>query len=190
MSTRVITPPFIASYAYVWEARSTQNEDGTQGEPKFSMLMLFDKSQDMTPIKKAIKEALEGKWGNRPPKSLRNPLRDGDAEYEDDEMYTNRWFVRASSKTKPGILDRDKEEITDPDKFYSGCIAVATINAFAYDVRGNRGISFGLNNIVKLRNGPRLDGRISADKDFEDVDVDTYKVPDSFGSDDDDEFGF
>lgn len=187
MSTRLTTPPFLASYVYVWKPRNPM--EGQAGDPKYSVLMLFDKSQDINIVKLAIKEAVQNKWGGKPPKGLRNPIRDGDAEHEGDSVYENRWFIRASSKTKPGVLNRDKERITNEDDFFSGCIAVATINAFAYDNSGNKGVSFGLNNIIKLRSGPRLDGHIDAEDDFDDVDVESYEVPEGFGSDDED-FGF
>ena len=54
----------------------------------------------------------------------------------------------------------------------------ASFTAFAYDNNGNVGVSFGLNNVQKLREGTRLDNRVAATDEFtadltqEPVDID------------------
>ena len=56
--------------------------------------------------------------------------------------------------------------ITDHAEVYSGCKVRATLSVFAYEKAGNRGVSFGLNNVQKLDDGERLDGRLKAEDDF------------------------
>ena len=41
-----------------------------------------------------------------------------------------------------------------------------SITAFGYDVKGNKGISFALNNVQKWADGERLDGRVRAEDEF------------------------
>ena len=90
-------------------------------------------------------------------------------------------FLNANSNTKPGIVDKDLNEILDPEEVYSGCWGRASINFFAYDSNGNRGVGVGLNNIQKLRDGERLGAaRASAESDF----------GDGFDDDDDDDEDF
>ena len=72
--------------------------------------------------------------------------------------------------------DGKPERITHPSQIYSGCIVRASLNAFAYDRAGNRGISLGLNNIQKLADGERLDGRLKAEDDFEALDHRTSEL--------------
>ena len=181
-STKVTTPKFRASYANVFIARAINEGE----DPKYSITMLFNKNDPgLKRMKIAAKVARDAKWGNKPPKNLRNPFRDGDEEEDKGDAYKGKIFVYASGKSKPGILDADKIDITSAEEFYSGCYARATINAFAYDTKGNKGISFGLNNLQKLGDGERLDGHTSADDDF-----DVYEPEDSDTQDGDDDPGF
>jgi hypothetical protein len=78
-------------------------------------------------------------------------------------------------------VDRRLQEIIDSTEVYSGCYAKVSINAFPYSVSGNKGVSFGLNHVQKLRDGDFLGGRSKAEDDFDDEgdDEDDYDDPDS-----------
>ena len=57
----------------------------------------------------------------------------------------------------------------EPEEIYSGCYVRASINAYAFNIQGNSGVSFGLNNIQKVRDGEPLGGGGSkAEDDFDD----------------------
>ena len=71
---------------------------------------------------------------------------------------------------KPGIVDRQLNEIIDSTEVYSGCYARASINFFPYNQAGNKGIACGLNNIQKLEDGEYLGGRSRPEDDFEALD--------------------
>jgi hypothetical protein len=79
----------------------------------------------------------------------------------------------------PGVVNPNYV-LTDADKkliervFYAGARVRASVVAFAYEYREDasgpvmkRGVSFGLNNVQKLGDGPRLDGRKAAQDEFE-----------------------
>ena len=108
-----------------------------------------------------------GKFGGKIPNkaALKLPLRDGDAE-RDDEAYANSYFVNANSPTAPQIVDRAVQPILDRSEVYSGCYAKVSINFYAFNSNGNRGIACGLGNIQKIRDGEPLGGRSSAADDF------------------------
>ena len=97
---------------------------------------------------------------------LKMPLRDGDEERPDNPEYANSMFVNCSSKIKPGIVDKDLNPIMSQDEFYSGCYGRASINFYAFNNAGNRGIACGLNNLQKLADGEALAGGASAEEDF------------------------
>jgi hypothetical protein len=60
----------------------------------------------------------------------------------------------------------------DETEVYSGAWYRAQVRAFAYENAGNKGVSFGLQNVQKLRDDDPLgSGRIPASKAFEPVDV-------------------
>ena len=63
-------------------------------------------------------------------------------------------------------------EILDSSELYSGIIGRASINFYAFNSNGNRGIACGLNNIQKLSDGTPLGGHSRAEDDFADLDDD------------------
>ena len=172
MATKVVTGLVRFSYCNVFRSRSFR--DGQ--DAKFSVCLLIPKSDTKTldKIQEAIDEAIEygisAKWGGKQPKNLHLPLRDGDEERADEAPeYEGMMFLNANSSEKPGIVDKDRNEILDADEVYSGCWGRASINFFAYDSNGHRGIGVGLNNIQKIKDGPRLGAaRASAEDDFDD----------------------
>ena len=136
------------------------------------MCLLIPKEDKTTiaKIKRAIeaaKEAGKSKWGGKIPANLKTPLRDGDEEKPDQKEYAGCYFINANANQKPGIVDAGLNEIIDPSEFYSGCYGRASINFFAYNAAGNRGIGCGLNNLQKLRDGEPLSGRTRPEDDFE-----------------------
>lgn len=161
---KVVTPEFRVSFAHVFQPQSAFDNQ----EPKYSIVMLFPKKgTDLTQLKQLLQDAAREKWGEKIPKPLRNPIRDGDEK--DMDGYKDHWFVSATSKTKPGLVDQGLQPILSAEDFYSGCYARATVTAFAYDKAGNRGIAFGLQNIQKLRDGEPFSGRTKPENDFDAV---------------------
>lgn len=169
---KVITGPSTRwSFANVWEAKSING-----GTPKFSVSLIVPKNDTKTvaKIKAAIEAAyregeakLKGNGKTVPPLSaIKTPLRDGDTERPDDPAYANAYFVNANSTTAPGIVDADRQSILERSEVYSGVYGRASINFYAYNSSGNRGIACGLNNLQKIRDGEPLGGKSRAEDDF------------------------
>jgi len=169
---KVITGPDTRwSYANVWEAKSING-----GTPKFSVSLIIPKSDTRTvaKIKAAIEAAyregeakLKGNGKTVPPLSaIKTPLRDGDTERPDDPAYANSYFINANSSTAPGIVDADRQPILERSEVYSGVYGRASINFYAFNSNGNRGIACGLNNLQKIRDGEPLGGKSRAEDDF------------------------
>ena len=169
---KVITGPETRwSYANVWEAKSING-----GTPKFSVSLIIPKSDTRTldKIKAAIEAAykegegkLKGNGKTVPPlSSIKQPLRDGDVERPDDEAYANSYFINANSATAPGIVDSNLDPILDRSEVYSGVYGRASINFYAFNSNGNKGIACGLNNLQKIRDGESLGGKSRAEDDF------------------------
>ena len=164
---KVMTPEFRVSYPSIFKPRAFA--DGM--EPKFSLVMLFDKKTNISSLKKLAAEAVAEKWPDKAkrPKNLKNPFRDG-ADRPDTAGYEGCIFVAASSKQKPGVVDANVQPIIDESEVYAGCYCRATVTCYAYDQMGNRGVAFGLQNIQKLRDGEAFSGKSKAEDDFEVVD--------------------
>ena len=177
--TKVITGPKTRfSYLNVNEPKTPMGG----GTPKYSVSLIIPKNDTVTiaKIKAAIKAAydegqskLKGNSKSVPAlEMLKTPLRDGDLEREGDEAYTNSYFINANSTTKPGVVDADRQPILETSELYSGIYGRASINFYAYNSNGNRGIACGLNNLQKLADGEPLGGHSRAEDDFADLDDD------------------
>lgn len=169
-ATLVITGLCRFSYAHVFTPKAIDENS----DPKYSVNLIIPKSDTTTVenIKKAIEAAkAAGKvnnWGGKIPANLKLPLRDGDAERPDDPVYEDAWFINASSKNQPGIVDANREQILDTTEFYSGCYGRASINFYPFAKSGNKGVAAGLNNVQKLKDADKLAGGTSAAEDFAD----------------------
>jgi len=167
--TKVTTGKVRLSYAHLFEPHGI---DGN--EPKYSVSIIIPKSDKET--LQAIKEATEqakkdgaSKFGGKVPPTVKTPLRDGDAERPDDEAYQNAYFLNANSKNKPGVVDISVQPVLDASEVYSGCYGRVTLNFYAYNANGNKGIAAGLGNVQKLEDGEPLGGFTRAEDDFDSV---------------------
>ena len=176
--TKVITGPKTRwSYANVWDPKSING-----GTPKYSVSLIIPKSDTKTveKIQAAIQAAyeegqskLKGSGKSVPALSvLKTPLRDGDAERPDDPAYADSYFINANSATAPGIVDADRNPILERSEVYSGVYGRASINLYAFNSNGNKGIACGLNNLQKISDGEPLGGKSRAEDDFADEDDD------------------
>ena len=100
------------------------------------------------------------KWGGKIPPNLKLPLRDGDIDRPDDENYQEHFFVNASSKDAPQVVDRHVQPVTDPMMVYSGCYCNVSVNFYAFNANGNRGVAAGLGNVQFVKDGERLSGQV------------------------------
>lgn len=171
--TKVTTGKVRLSYAHLFEAHAIEGN-----EPKFSVSIIIPKTDTDTlkAIKEAVAEAKEQgktKWGGKVPAGLKTPLRDGDEERPDDEAYVGSYFLNASSKNKPGIVDQNVQPILDATELYSGCYGRLTLNFYPFSASGNKGIAAGLGNVQKLEDGEPLGGFTRAEDDFDSIEEQT-----------------
>ena len=147
-----------------------------------SLIIPKSDTQTVEKIKAAIQAAyeegqskLKGNGKSVPALDLiKTPLRDGDRERPDDPTYAGCYFINANSATAPGIVEADRQPILERSEVYSGVYGRASINLYAFNSNGNKGIACGLNNLQKISDGEPLGGKSRAEDDF--------------ASDDDDEF--
>ena len=167
------------SYCHLFQPEAVA--DG--GEKKYSVSIIIPKSNTklVAEVKAAIEAAAAAgisKFGGRRPANLKTPLRDGDLERADDDAYADAWFINASSKGKPGVVkvmnvqgEKKLVEVTNEEEVYSGCYGYVSVNFFAFNNAGNKGVAAGLNNVLKTKDGTFLGGRTSAQTDFGDMDL-------------------
>lgn len=166
---KLTTPRFRVSFPHLHEPAGMEGQ-----EKKYSIVMLFPKSSDMSWAKNAIRAVMterfgadSGKW----PKGLKNPIRDGDDKESPLAGYADHFYVTARSKDKPGCVDAKCNDILDVrEELYAGSYARATVALYFYDKAGNKGVGVALNNIQKLADGEKFSGKSDAKSDFDAAD--------------------
>lgn len=170
-ATKVVTGTVRLSYVHLFEPYAQDSDQ----EEKYSCVILIPKSDKKTlkkiddAIQAAAEQGKHSRFDGKIPANLATTLHDGDEEgdLEKNPEYEGHMYMSISSKTKPGLVDADVNPILDSTEIYSGCYARVSINAFPYNYKGKKGVSFGLNHVQKVKDGDFLGGRSRAEDDFE-----------------------
>lgn len=156
-----------------------KNEDGSEGDPKYSATFLIDpNSVDVEKYDAVIKalynEAKESKFKGLPITSnkLWKPLRDGAdwlEEHPDQTEFEGMLFLKASTKSQPAVFDEDGNEMIDLSEIKSGDYVRASLTGYTFNKAGNRGFGFFLNSVKKIEEGDALGGTVATHDDYEDA---------------------
>jgi hypothetical protein len=190
-STHYLTPIGRVSFCNVWKPRKDTDV--------YDITLILDQPKDMSEkdkqrwnkLKELLSETKKEKW----PKSstpVGCPIRTGKG-YKTDEFfsdpldidkyteYKDKIVIKATSYGRqPEIIGPDKEEIINIADFYSGCYAILSLTAFAYDKNGKKGVSFGVQHIMKVKDGTPFVGNAGkAAEAFGEVDADDFSVVDA-----------
>ena len=171
---RVVTPEAILSFPRL-DKPSKVDPTNENEEAKYNAVFMFSEGTDLNELKAVILAVGKARWGAKFVEMLKlgqvkTPLRsDGNPKYFPKGVS----YISPRSKNKPGLVMPYPDEsgelpaiCTDPSIFYAGAKVRASVTAFAYDRLGNKGVSFGLNSVQWVGDGPRLDGG-DPQKDFD-----------------------
>ena len=167
-ATKVITDKVQINYSNLFVPRAASADQ----DPKYGACFLIDKNDKATMDKIKAAEAaaqLQGArlWNGTPPTGIKSSVRDGDSEKPDNLAFSGRYFLNASSKTPPGIVDRNLQEVSDPAQIGNGSFVRASLSFFAYKHAENAGISCRLNHVQLLGRGELPSNRSIAANDFD-----------------------
>jgi hypothetical protein len=172
---KVTTPVGRLSFPSLFTPTSFSEEQ----EKKFECTLLFPKdSADLSKMKALAADAVQEKFGDKVPRILRNPFRDGDEK--DLDGYAGHWYVKFSSAKRPRLYDLALSEIIDPDEIYAGCYVRVSASVYAYSKAGNNGVAFGLLGVQKVKDGSAFGTVFKAEEDF----FDSAEVAKSVGATD------
>lgn len=162
-----------ASYVHIFQPQAPMNG---VGDAKYSITLLIPKSDVTTinmiyaEIEKAKQEGIQKVFNGTMPAMLSMPIYDGDGKRPNGEDFgeecRGHMVIRASSKDQPSIVDANIQPILNPSEVYSGCYIRASINFYAYNQAGNRGVGCGLNAVQKITDGDPLTARVTAQEAF------------------------
>lgn len=177
--TRIVLKGVRVSYCNLWNPKEVTDDAGNVTGSQYGCQLLVPKDgkfarENESKIDKAIKHIKEkdkSKLANKAgivPSNLKVAKRDGDTDptYEGNEVYKNMWVINCTNKkNRPGIVNSQRQPILEEEEVYSGMWVFASITFGAYDNDG-KGIAAFINNVMKIRDDERLDGRISAEDEF------------------------
>lgn len=182
---------------YVTLAKPRAMEEGK--DPEYSVSLLWPKTANLDEVRAAIDAAASEKWGPNGPKllggKLKTPLKDGNAKTDDegnvDPIYKDKWCINARSRQRVRLVNHELVDI-DPSEVYSGCFFQAQLRFYTYEYKGptgkgpvqSRGVGCGLQNIMLVGRGPRIDGRETAESAFKDFTPDVGDADGFEGGDD------
>lgn len=146
------------------------------GKEKYRCTFVIVSEVTLKALKKAAAFVAKEKWSDKAAKmkqsgKLKWPFKESTEEnigYPEGST-----FIRVTSDNKPGVVSRIPDadgkptRIEDPNAVYAGCIVNATVTAGWYDVDGSKGVTFYLNNVQLVGDGPRLDSRTNAADEFD-----------------------
>lgn len=169
----ILTPICRISFPNLFTARSADPKN-PDSKKRFGVSLLIPPQCDISLLKKAAGECATAKWGDKAAElKKKTPFLDaGEYKYEG---YIKGWtLIRATCMSKPTVVQQEQMGLVkvtedDSDIVYPGRWCTASVNAFAYDTNGNKGVSFGLNNIMLLNHDDSLGGRMKAEDEFESV---------------------
>lgn len=165
-NSKLITPEFRGSFVSLAAPRGIKGDPSST--PKYQITIAIDKGNAFwADVERRVRDAAMDKWGEVP-KKLKSPVKDGD-----DSGYDNlvgMWTLGASNTRRPGIVDTDLQPIIDGDELYSGAWYRVSVRAYAWQhVTGGKGVSFSLDNVMKVRDDDAFDGSSDAATDFAEV---------------------
>lgn len=149
-------------------------KENDQGKLTYSTALLLPPGYDVTEITEALEQAAVVKWGKdkdkwprlkRPPEAVVRPCEESDWYKEMKGWH----FVNLTAYQPPGVVDAMRARVDDPAQAYSGRWARVSVNPFAYDGKGGKGVSLGLNNVQLLRHDEPLSGKPRAEDEFDDM---------------------
>lgn len=147
-----------------------------EGEPAYSATLIMDSAQAEA-VDKALAAVAREKWGAKADaqlKALRAAgkicLRDGD-EKADYDGFEGKMFVAARSKTRPTVVDGQRQPLLQSDgRIYAGCYVNASIEIWAQDNAYGKRVNATLRGIQFVRDGEAFGGGRPAEADeFEEI---------------------
>jgi hypothetical protein len=187
--TKIITPVFRASFVKLFEPGTN-----SRGQEKYGLVAIFEPDADFTEMKEQVRIAAIENWGSEDkiPKFFKSPFRLGQEktssymqgfELDKHPYYRDKVIVSFNCEGyPPDVVYADMTPCKNPRDVYSGMYARASVRAFAFPnpkkpkidpatklpIAMDPGVSFGLNNVQKIRDGEPLGAmRSKAEDDFE-----------------------
>jgi hypothetical protein len=181
-----ISPAFTLGYhEALFTAQQGKNEAGEpSGPPKYGIKAIWDPAgfgerdkalweKLLGELDRVSREAFKKPW-DKLPANIKRGLRDGaeDLEYVGE----GKFFASLTSIYPIGVINLAGDEIGpehgNTSQIYSGAICRAQVTVYPFNVLKAKGISIGIRNLQKLKDGKRTGGGVSAKEAFGQDEID------------------
>lgn len=199
----IITPVFRMSFPHLFAPWKGENADAN-AKAKYGCMAIFVPGE-MDPKDKSLWSGMVAlaneaavKMFGQPLKDLPNnfkkPFHKGNekAEYgmTEKQIYTNiTSHVKPEIRMPDGVTKLEdyckRNGKTVDEIIFAGIYCRASVNAFAFKKGGGKGVAFGLNGILYVKTGERLDNRALSDEEFEDYIDPEFNASSAVGGTDD-----
>lgn len=168
------TPVFRGSFVTLVKPRAMENDDGSEGTPKYSIMIVLKKGtpetkkfiNDFLAAAKAASAAAHGAAIDH--KKLKHfPVRDGDSMEGDN--FKGHYCIRASTRFRPHAVSKDGDDLETEDELYSGAWYRVKISLWGWtNKKGGKGVSVSLESVLKIKDDKKFGGGSNAKEDFAD----------------------
>lgn len=174
----LITPDFRGNWVFLLTPQY-KDKDKPENGKAYSIQAFFPPTADLREMEAEVDKTIKKKFGSLEdaPANWRSPFRkvgelDNPPPSVPKDWITMRFsmneFDKNGTPQKPGVVDENVQDIIDPTKLYSGAWFRAQVNAGWYNAKGNKGVSFYLQNVMKVRDDEPLGAaKAPANKAFE-----------------------
>ena len=175
-TSKIITPTGTLSYPNLAKPRAVQAGQ----KEKYGVALVFPPGADLDALKMAALAIATDKCGGL--EKAKTMIKVGsihwpfNSDWEKKGYPEGSTYINARSDNKPGACyaypgeDGKPASMADADiekELYPGAQVRLSVTAFWFDKGLKKGVSFGLNNVQKLGEGPRLDNRKEAREEFD-----------------------
>lgn len=156
------TPVGLASYPSLAKPKENPWNDNA----KYEITLLWDKGTDLSVLEEQIEKAIVKRWGDKRPRVIASPIKDGDEKYEQAEnpksyeQYRGKMFAtfKRDGEEEPapcfGAKGPDGTyQVLNPRDIEGGNECRVAFRAATYDVSGNRGANLYFHKVQKLGEG-------------------------------------
>lgn len=164
----IVTGPLRCGYVNVFRPRVNDHN----GKEEYSLQLIVPKdSEDAAKLRKAVDACMKATFPKGAPKSAWDPLRDAEEDFAEKDKPLPEYLkgmltLNCKNVRRPGLIDKDKNDVLDETAFQSGDYARVHLNLFGYN-KGSGGVSGSLQNVQVIRKGEPLGSMVRAEDAFD-----------------------
>ena len=150
-----ITNQHTASYCYL--RKPDEGREYSDGKYKATLLIEKSDKESLAVIQDACKKAAFAEWGDKPPKGLKSPIKDGSDKADKDPALDDYFIVTLKGSQAPPLVDAAGKDLDDSVNVFSGDQIRVAGAASAYVSGANKGVTLYLNSAQLVKKNTSID---------------------------------